>query len=201
MKDEPLLIRDLENIIERVIKTLKNGDERFKASKYSLNYLCLKEFLNPDFQEEILSDYGMPSSNKKLEKDFFEELLLLENLLKEMKYPIKLADWQKRTSIKSGVDMFKSLNRRAYAIQIWEYYAIPWRYENDNVNFIWPPKDVMGTPVIHSYPVNIFLSQILDRLEKKFELQVELEKKLNVWRNIALILLVVVGIIVFIGII
>ena len=55
--------------------------------------------------------------------------------------------------------MFKDFNLRAYALQMWEWYAIPLRYQDEKVFAIWGPQDVMGTPIIHSYDTSFFLLQ------------------------------------------
>lgn len=93
-------------------------------------------------------------------------------MMADANVPINLADWQKGAKIESAEKMYKGLNRRAFAIQLWDWYTIPWRYKNNSIHIIWSPQDVIGTPIIHSYPVDFFFCQI-------FHLFLRIKRKIN----------------------
>ena len=141
--DKNLHVRDLIFVIEEAIKRLPDGDKRLALSKFPLNYACLGNFPVPDFSERIASDYGMPAENTEIAKDYYEEISTIEKIMEESNLPISLADWQSGSKIEAAKKMHKGLNRRAYAMQMWDWYAIPWRFRNGLVHLIWSPHDVM----------------------------------------------------------
>ena len=155
-KSKPLHCKNFKPLIKEAIKKLKNGENRLAVSDYPLKDACLNGFSAPDISERLLSDYSVPSGNKDIETDYFEEIILLEKMMADTNTSINLTDWQKGTKIESAVKMYKGLNRRAFAIQLWDWYAIPWRYKNNAIHIIWSPQDVMGSPTIHSYPTDFF---------------------------------------------
>ena len=104
-KSKPLHCKDFKPLIEQAIKTLKNGENRLAISDFPLKYACLNGFSAPDISERLSSDYSMSSGNKDIEADYFEEITLLEKLMKDANVPINLADWQKGTKIESAVKM------------------------------------------------------------------------------------------------
>src|SRR3989344_8395833 len=116
-KSKPLHCKNFKPLIGEVIKKLKNGEKRLAISDYPLKYAYLNGFSAPDTSERLSSDYSMPSGNKDIETDYFEEITLLEKMMADADVPINLADWQKGSKIKSASKMYKGLNRRAYAIQ------------------------------------------------------------------------------------
>jgi hypothetical protein len=52
------------------------------------------------------------------------------------------------------------MNRRAYAMGLWENFAIPIRFSHGRVSVIWAPHDVMGAPIIHTYSPERFLAHV-----------------------------------------
>ena len=190
-KSKPLHCKDFKSLIEKAIKKLKNGENRLAISDYPLKYACLNGFTTPDFSERLSSDYSMPSSNKDVEVDYFEEITLLEKMMEEEGVPIRLADWQKGAKIESTEKMYKGLNRRAFAIQLWDWYAIPWRYKDNSIHIIWSPQDVMGTPVIHSYSTDFFLANFADILKNQTENQIKIFKQLSFWKNLGIIAIII----------
>lgn len=127
MKQE-LNLRDLAFVVEEAIRRLPNGEARFAVAKYPLGHACLSDFYGPDLNEQISSDYGMPAANKEIEQEFFEEITTLEKIMVEADVPIKLADWQAGDKLEPAQRMYEGLNRRGYAIQVWDWYAIPRRH-------------------------------------------------------------------------
>ncbi len=190
-KSEKLICKDFKPIIEKAIKELKDGENRFVISDSLVKYPFISEFPNPDFSERVSSDYGVPSNNKEIEADYFEEVRLLKQLIKEADIQINLSNWQ-ISGNKSGEDMWKELNIQAYSIQLWDWYAIPLRYKNNAIYIIWPPQDVyQGTPIIHSYPIDFFLKILSGVLEKQTEDHIKTLKMLNLWKNFGMIVLTI----------
>jgi hypothetical protein len=191
IKDKLLSSQDFKSLVEDLMIKLKNGEGRFTISNYSQKDTCLNNFPHPDISERLSSDYGVSSDNKNIETEYFEEITLIEKILEDKNFPIKLADWQKRAKIESAEKMYKGLNRRAYAMQIWDFYAIPWRYKNNSIHVIWSPHDIMGTPIIHSYSIDSFLTIFSTILENKNENQIKLTKHLNFWKNFGIITIII----------
>lgn len=183
---------DFKSLIEKAIKELESGESRLSISDLPPKYSCLNGFSVPDFSEMLSSDYAMPSRDKDVEKDYFEEITLLEKLMEDAEITINLEDWQK-TEIESARNMHKRLNRRAHAIQLWDWYAIPWRYRDGIIYIIWPPRDALGTPIIHSYPVDHFLTILSSVLEKQVKNQIKISKQLSFWKNIGIIAILIFG--------
>ncbi|HHW68937.1 MAG TPA: hypothetical protein GX747_01170, partial [Tenericutes bacterium] len=202
-KSKPLHCLNFKPLIEEAIKKLKNGENRLAVSDYPLKYACLNGFNTPDFSERLSSNYRMPSENKDIEADYFEEITLLEKMMADANIPINFADWQKGTKIESSIQdtvekMHKGLNRRALAIQLWDWYAIPWRYKNNAIHIIWSPQDVMGTPIIHSYPVDFFLSNFSSILENQAESQLKAMKQLGFWKNFGIVAIIIFAIFLYV---
>ena len=147
--------------------------------------------------DRMSSDYGMPSGNTVIEKEYYEEITTIEKIMREMDVPIKLADWQSGSKLESVEKMMKGLNLRAYAIQMWDWYAIPWRMHGKSVYVIYPPDDVMGTPIIYGYSADYFLRTLVEKMEKQYKYVEKLNKKLSFWKTFGVIVLVLVGIVVF----
>ena len=107
-------------------------------------------------------------------------------------FEIHLADWQRKGAARSEESerMFKDFNLRAYALQMWEWYAIPLRYQDEKVFAIWVPQDVMGTPIIHSYDTSFFLLQYVQNRIQEAEQKEKVERKLEIWSSIAILLII-----------
>lgn len=205
-KIKTLNLKNFGKFIEVAISRLENGQYRFSNFSnpgYPLSTACLREFSSPDYSERIVSDYGMPSknNNKDIEKNYFEEIALIEKMIEEYKIPVELAEWQKGSAMKTVEDINKGLNRRSLAIQIWEWYAIPWRYKSDRVHLIWQSHDVMGTPIIKDYPVEYFLKTLSEKFDNHIISQIKIFKQLNFWKNTGIIFIVIIGFYFFIKLI
>lgn len=119
-------------------------------------------------------------------------------MMADANVPINLAGWQKGAKIESAEKMYKGLNRRAFAIQLWDWYAIPWRYKNNSIHIIWSPQDVIGTPIIHSYPVDFFLSNFSSILENQAENQLKAMKQLGFWKNLGIVAIIIFAIFLYV---
>ncbi|MDD4902696.1 MAG: hypothetical protein PHE24_06195 [Patescibacteria group bacterium] len=202
--NKSLNLKNFGPLIDVMIAKLEDGQFRFSNhSSYPLTTACLREFSAPDYSERLMSDYGIPSpnNNKDVQKDYFEEILLIEKLLEEYKVPTELTNWQKGTTIKGIENMYKNLNRKNLATQIWEWYAIPWRHKNNLVYFIWQSNDVLGTPIIYGYPINYFLKILSEKFENHITNNISAWKQLNFWKNTGVILIIVAAIYVLLRLI
>jgi hypothetical protein len=202
-KEKPLNLKNFSKFIEVVISRLENGQSRFSnlyQPEYPLSSACLREFSSPDYSERLMSDYGVPSesNNKDIQKDYYEEINLIETLIEEYKIPVRLAEWQKGKLAEATENINKSLNLRSLAIQIWEWYAIPWRYKSGSVYLIWQSHDILGSPIIKNYPIDYFLKTISDGLENKITYQIKTSKQLEFWKSLGIVFIVVIGFYIFI---
>ena len=172
-------VRDVTAVIEEAIKRLPNGDLRLSMSRFPLNHVCLDGFNVPDISERISSNYSMPSANNGVAEQFHEEITIIEKIMKEM-------------HILDKPDSL-TLNRKACAMQIWDCYAIPWRFHNETVHLIWSPHDLMGTPIIHSYPVSYFLRILVEILENHYDQAWRQARHLKYWRIFGILALITAG--------
>lgn len=190
-KNTQLHCKDFKPLIEKAINELKDGENRFCISDFPIRDICLENFPVPDMSENISSDYCISSDNKDIEADYFEEIKLLEKLMIDAEIPVNLADWQKGFKIESTEKMLKGFNRRAYAIQLWNWYAIPLRYKNDAICVVWSPSDILGTPIIHSYCVNYFLAILINQAENQAEGRIKTLKQLSFWKSFGIIAIII----------
>jgi hypothetical protein len=184
-KKDNLELRDMASVIEEAIRQLPNGDFRLSVSRFPLSNVCLAGFGAPDIQEQILSDYSMPLANEEIAEiaeQFYEEITMIEKIMDEM-------------NITNRLNLDAS-HRKAYAMRMWDCYAIPWRFHNKAVHLIWAPHDFMGTPIIHSYPVSYFLCTLAGILEKNYGQAWKHASHLKYWKIFGLAL-IIIGLIVW----
>ena len=174
---------DVAPVIEEAIRRLPNGDLRLSMSRFPLSHMCLTGFHAPDISEQISSDYSMPSRSEEMAKQFYEEITILETIMEEMNIPNR-PDLQ-------------PLSRKAYAMQMWDCYAVPWRSHNERIYLIWSPRDLMGSPIIHSYPVSYFLRILAEILEEHYDQAWRLTRHLKYWRIFAIFALIIIGVVVW----
>lgn len=193
-QSKPLHCKDFKLLIEKAIEKLKNGENRLSITDYPLTHACLNGFAAPGLSEQLESDYGILAVNIDIKKNFDEEINLLVELMKEAKVPVEFADWQKGAlRSEAGENMFEGVNRHAFAMQLWDWYAIPWRYRNGSVYIIRSPRDVLGTPIIECYPATYFLTYLSSILEQQSVAQDKSLRQLNAWRSFGIIAIIVFG--------
>lgn len=176
-KQYNLDVRDVAPVIEEVIRQLPNGDLRLSASRFPLSHVCLAGFYAPTISEQISSNCSMPSTNKEIAKQFYEEVSMIETIMEEMNIPNR-PDLQ-------------ALDRKAYAMKIWDCYAIPWRYQNETVHLIWSPQDLMGSPITHSYQVSYYLRALAEILEKRHVQAWKHARHMTYWRIFGILTLII----------
>lgn len=187
----------MSSVIEEAIHRLPDGELRFFVKDYPVSHACLTDLWYPNESEWLSSDYGLPSGEKKVEEEYFEEIKLIQEILVEEDIPIQLSGWQKSDE-EHAERMMKGLNRRAYAIQMWDWYAIPWRLRDEAVYVIVSPNDVMGTPIINRYDVNDFLFAITDKTVKQQKQKDKLHRKLFFWKTFGVSVLFIFGLVLLV---
>jgi hypothetical protein len=194
-KEKDLHLRDLRFVIEEVIDRLDFGETRFIASDYQTTYSCLKDFSGPQVTKSLDFEKFLPVGNEEAKKQFYEEIRTIEQVMIEENVPIELDDWQKNSGSESDEKLFKEENRRAYAIQIWNWYAIPWRIIGNQVYVIYSPYDIKGAPNIRNYPTEYFLQAIANNMVNRQKIEDRLNKKISFWKRFGVIILILVGLI------
>jgi hypothetical protein len=145
----------------------------------------------PDFRQELLSDYGMPTPLPELEKVFYEEVGAIRKSLKDLDHTPALAAWQNE-STGAPRRMMMDLNTQADALGIWDQIAIPVRRRGDLVFRILAPRDVMGSPIVQGLHIDHYIRGVSTKTAEDAARIGRLTEKLNCWRLASLVLGVIV---------
>lgn len=173
--------------IDELIATFPDGNRRFVDTNVSLRLSWFPEMLSPEFSDELMSDHGVSAEERSFSSEFFEEVNAITDLLGKNNITSELAEWQK-TGMAAVERMYQGLNRRAMALSIWNWYAIPLRLKGKTVYRIWAPRDVTGTPIIKALPLNDFLSLVAQETAKdKIELA-RYRGKIKRWQSATVVL-------------
>jgi len=173
-----------ESIISRVKEKLDWWPGRIADTPNVLRWSWWPN--EPDFQDEISSDYGLDTSFSTLEKEFEEEVVAIRETLDELGHEPKLAEWQ--TGYEGAIgEVFNSANLAGSALRVWDQIAIPIRRRDDILFRIWAPRDLFGSPIIKSLPLNVFIYSVADHTASdRIEIE-RLKKKIENWRAAAMI--------------
>jgi len=174
-----------ESIINRVREKLGCGAERISDASAAFRWSWWPS--KPDLQDELLSDYGIDTGSRALEKEFREEVQAIRETLDELGHEPDLAEWQKSSS-EAGRRMERSLNQIAGALIIWNQIGVPIRRRGNIVFRIWAPRDVLGSPIIKALPVDAFINGVTEQtVADRIEIE-RLKRFLEKWRVAAIIL-------------
>jgi len=187
-KEEILNVKIFGELIQLAITRLEDGYTRFfdtVHSEFSLTGACLRDIKGPRFMTE---QGERPRNNEDVQKDFYEEIDLIVKLIDECKIPIKF----KYTSANRRL-----LSKRNIALQVWKWYAIPWRFKNRNVYIIWAPWDLLSAPTIEEWPIDYFLTTMADISESQVAAQIKIEKQLKFWKDFGSWFIVIMPVIMF----
>jgi hypothetical protein len=195
-----LPIIELGFVIEEAIKKLPEGESRFVLTDLPLSVFCLDGFYGPDMAERLSSNLGSSSKNDKIEAQYFEEITTLEKIMVRADFVLNLSHRILRCKSTFVERHLQGISLRGYAIQMWNWYAIPWRFDGKKVHIIYSPEDILGTPIIHTYESGHFLCKIAEQMIKHQKTDYRLNKKLSFWKNFGVIVmaLFIIGIIVVI---
>lgn len=186
-----------ESISRRARERLDCGADRIADTPTDLRWSWWPSTSKPDFQDELLSgygvsDYGVDTRFSTLAKEFSEEVGAIRETLDELGNKPDLAEWQK-TTFEPARKMMVSLNQAASAHSVWDQIGVPIRRRGDMVFRIWSPRDVMGSPIIKALPVDVFINGIADHTaSNRIEIE-RLRKNMEKWQAVAIILAVVIA--------
>jgi len=177
----------LRPAVELAQKKLPEGISRLAISDVPMIDLSYEAFSRPTPTEVAVTGYGEPSEYPDVEREFHEEVTMLERVLEKSEIPIGLADWQKYPDLPQLEKMYEAFNRRNDALQVWKWYGIPWRYRQGQFYVIWP-MGPLCSPVIHRYSFDGFINGMARALERLTKERDEMRKKREWWMSVALLL-------------
>lgn len=180
-------------VIATAIKLLPDGARRLSIEKFRLGKQSILRCFQPDFVETLLSDRGQAEGDENMQQDYLREINTIYEVLEASKIPIGLADWQKGPDMPAAEEMHRNHNRRAYAMSLWDEYAIRWRFKGGYLHVICPPEDILGKPIVYRYTIPEFLDILVRARQKELEQQEQHEKERR-WTTILIIVGVLVGI-------
>jgi|GEM_PF-3481448 len=179
---------DLLFIIEETIKNLETSD-RFRTFGCPPRLAIAHTFCAPDESAMDLSDRGILCGSEKIAAEYKEEISQIEHLMYVHKIPVQT---KRKSNTEVGQRFLNAINRRAYAMNLWEIYGIPWRFKGENTYIIHPPRDINGSPVIQEMKTFDFISKQLNRLS---DAECEVSKLKERWSFLKTVLfLVIIGI-------
>jgi hypothetical protein len=109
----------------------------------------------PSFGDDLSSSYAMPSESPELDSQYQEELKAIwENIQKHS------PDIGLDPSEEVMTRFRASMTLQSTSMNIWDTFALPLRLHDGRVYRIWGSKDLMGTPVVKSMPVDSFLRSV-----------------------------------------
>ena len=139
------------------------------------------------FGQELLSDYGVPTSFPEIERDFYDEVSAIRDSLKHAGHKPTLAEWQK-VSIDAGRRLMTSLNLRVDALSVWDKIAIPVRRRGDLVFRILAPRDVTGSPIVQTLHIDHYIRGVSIETAENAACISGLTKKVSRWRLTSFVL-------------
>jgi len=146
-----------EQIIAAARSKLENGKARIADAPCPFRATWWPG--TPGFEQELLSDYGLPTPVPELEEAFRDDVGAIRESLKEVGHIPALAGWQ-RGSRGVARTMMMSLNTQADALGIWDEIGIPVRRRGDLVFRILAPRDVMGSPIVQALHVDDYIRAV-----------------------------------------
>lgn len=179
-----------EQIIAAARSKLENGEARIADASCPFRATWWPG--TPGFEQELLSDYGMPTPVPELEEAFRDEVGAIQESLKEAGHTPALAGWQ-RGSRGAARTMMISLNTQADALGIWDEIGIPVRRRGDLVFRILAPRDVMGSPIVQALHVDDYIRAVSTKTAEDVACISRLTKKLSDWRLTSLVLGMIVA--------
>ena len=136
-----------EQFITAIRSKLEDDGTRIADAPWSSRETWWPE--TTDFGQELLSDYGVPSSFPEIERAFNDEVGAIRDLIKE-----KVAGGTAETARQR---VLMGLEHHTAALRSWDEIAIPVRRRGDLVFRILSPRDVMGGPIIQTLHVDHYI--------------------------------------------
>lgn len=189
-----------EDIINRVRAKLGCGAERISNAPAPFRWSWWP--YEPDIIAQLLSDHGLDTEFPDLEKEFYEEVRAIRETLDELGWepisPRMRRNHPKRHStIELPASFFafqKEIDLHATALILWQEIAVPIRRRGEFVFRIWPPRDLMGSPIIQVLPLSTFLVNVVRQSAEDRREAYHLKDQLGKWKAGATILAFLVGV-------
>lgn len=165
--------------LDAIINRLNDAESRMSLGDFSMARAWFPQYWPGKVEAEILADHGVSTGPEDLTKEFYEEVARLTDYLVDLGDP-KTGD--------PVDDLMEGVNRRARALQLWDWVGIPLRYRNGVVFHISSPGDVFGAPRIESLLASEYITSVAKKTASdEAELQ-QLRKSRSRWRYAALLL-------------
>lgn len=182
------------DVIKDAINNLIDGDTRLTLSNYPLSLVV------SELEDEFPGDY-YPIS-EKLKKEFYEEIAAITNSMIDKRVPIPLFDWQSKfidtNTNKSNIDQvpvisdsLREANREIYAVRLWRWYGIPWRFQKNVVQIISPPIDYLDIPWGEELSIQDFVRGIAEELYHKKTKLNKIEVLLERWQTFGVSVMII----------
>ena len=174
-----------ERIISAARSRLEDGDARIADAPCPFRATWWPG--TPGFEQELLSDYGMPTAVPEFEKSFYDEIGAIRESLKDAGHTPALAGWQ-NGSTGAARSVMIGLNTQADALGIWDEIAIPVRRRGDLVFRILAPRDVMGSPIVQALDIDHYIRGVSIKTAEDAACTSRLTKRLSHWRLTSFVL-------------
>jgi hypothetical protein len=112
----------------------------------------------PHIGEITASDYGaLAKGDEPVIEQFREEVRAIEDALEIHGIQIPAVEWLGPSE--GAAHLGRRMNRRAWAIQLWNWYAVPLRFLDGTVVALWAPDDLEGAPIVRRYAPGSMLAE------------------------------------------
>lgn len=141
--------------------SLPGGAHRLVDSTCSLRSAWFPVSAEPSFEEHLLSDHGALHSNNPVAREFDEEVNALVDAIAARSDSRSLkqvaADGGREAMLAAAAER---MDHRPMALALWDRHGAPVRLRGDMVFRIVSPQDVMGDPIIRSYPAHWYVAEV-----------------------------------------
>ncbi len=176
---------DRPQSIDEVSGLLQDGKHRLLDSDVPMRPAWFPQYLAPDNSELLMSDYGLSASEDELiAGQFHEEVDAIREWLCGQFEPVGSCALER---VREGV------NRKAQALAIWDWCAVPLRQNKGFIYRIWSPRDVLGSPTIRRLPIQEFLARAAQQSASDALERGRLIRCLRAWRIVFAVSAVIVG--------
>lgn len=177
---------ELVEDVEMLRGMLQRGSERFFASPVSLSLAWFPSNASPDVGARLMSDYGVATDYPELEKQFYEEVAALVDVIEGDEAATSSSEADDRTRAVSRMN--RGLAKRAHAMSHWDRIGLPIRRWGEHIAFIRSPRDLMGSPTISTLPIEAFVPLVAVKTASDHFRILQLEARESFWKWTSLVL-------------
>lgn len=154
LKKRKVTYPELAPLIEEAVRRLPDGGKRLSPYGYQLSLACRKGLYVPDLPDlsSVENVEDVVIGDKTIQNAFQEEVKVIRELLVERGYA-ELSEKE------AGASLMQGMALQALAVDIWEWFAIPWRFK-DGAVFVVSPPSFSPLANIDQYPAREFLSAL-----------------------------------------